>query len=81
MGNKVYVVTATSLCGKLDISTNIYVCSTLDKAKEKMGDLIKKVQKSEDNQISIFKDQLNCVLNYQRCACTVMIQILEREVN
>lgn len=81
MENKVYVVTATSVYGP-DITTNVYVRSTLEQAKEKFEELIQKCKKSTDREITIDRNT-PCKCEIQEdfdSDWTEVFQIFEREV-
>ena len=81
MGNKVYIVTATSVYGP-DISTNVYVKSTLEEAKEKLEELIKKCKKSTNRKLSEYRDEFKCEISEDIDSDWVDVyQIFEREVN
>lgn len=81
MGNKIYVVTATSVYGP-DISTNVYVKSTLEEAKEKFEELIEKCKKSADREITIDRSTpYKCEIQEDFDSdWTEVIQIFERKV-
>lgn len=81
MENKVYVVTATSVYGP-DITTNVYVRSTLEQAKEKFEELIQKCKKSTDREITIDRNTpYKCEIQEDFDSdWTEVFQIFEREV-
>lgn len=80
MENKVYVVTATSVYGP-DITTNVYVRSTLEQAKEKFEELIKKCKKSTDRDIVETRSEFKCEIEEDLDSdWTEVFQIFEREV-
>lgn len=82
MGNKVYVVTST--CTYDFLSVNTYVFDTLDKAKEKLEDLVavwKKTNKGRlrDYEVSKTDNHFYAVDKYDNYE--IDFKILEREVN
>ena len=81
MENKVYAVTATSVYGP-DISTNVYVKSTLEEAKKKFEELIEKCKKSTDREITINRNTpYKCEIQEDFDSdWAEVIQIFEREV-
>ena len=80
MENKVYVVTATSVYGP-DITTNVYVRSTLEQAKEKFEELIQKCKRSTSRKLSEYRSEFKCEISEDMDSDWVDVyQIFEREV-